>query len=204
MQQASEASISMTWLPEYRPDEIISLQDAIALYDFTYSRYPNVFRLILPSARQILLRATDEADLNLWMSTVNYGATFRSMGIRIKRGSDSPDYPPHLPLIFPTNGSGDTPERLASKVSAMSAISAATIDELDTVNTSSQLQSPPANKVTSVADIKAAEEAKPLPVKSQDLRSSRLTWTTPRSDLIRVGLKVYWRRSDSCLTNPLP
>lgn len=87
--QAESQRVYVPALPSFRPDYIVSLHDSIALYDFTYVKYTNVFRLLQPSGRQILFKAEDEASLNGWISIINYGASFRSTGIRMRTGSAS-------------------------------------------------------------------------------------------------------------------
>lgn len=66
------------WRSDFRPDEIIPLDDLIVLYDFTYTRHAHTFRCLQSDGKQILFQASDEKDLNLWMSTINYAATFRT------------------------------------------------------------------------------------------------------------------------------
>lgn len=71
-------------IPHFRPDLVLSLNDNIALYDSTYTKYPNVFRLLQTNGRQILFQAFDESDLNAWMAVINYSASFRTAGIRMR------------------------------------------------------------------------------------------------------------------------
>ena len=82
--QTNEQTVRLPPLPSFKPDHIISLNDAVALFDFTYSKYTNVFRLLQPNGRETLFRAEDESSLNDWISTVNYGASFRTAGIRMR------------------------------------------------------------------------------------------------------------------------
>lgn len=106
--QRSSESAHVAWRAEFKPDEMLPLNHMIGLYDFTYTRYANVFRCILPSGRQLLLRASDENSMNLWISTINYAATFRSAGIRLRmpQGADQkghrnetlPEMPERWPL----------------------------------------------------------------------------------------------------------
>ena len=84
--QTDEQTIRLPPLPSFKPNHIVSLNDAVALFDFTYSKYTNVFRLLQPNGREMLFRAEDESSLNGWISTINYGASFRTAGIRM-RGS---------------------------------------------------------------------------------------------------------------------
>lgn len=74
----------------FKPDSVVSLQDTVALFDSTYAKYSHVFRILQPSGRQVLFRAKDEESLNGWMSTINYSASFRTAGIRM-RGLPLPD-----------------------------------------------------------------------------------------------------------------
>ncbi|CAE6521715.1 unnamed protein product [Rhizoctonia solani] len=67
-----------------RPEEVVSLKDAIALYDVGYAKYTNVFRFILPTGRQQLLQATNEQDMNEWISRINYASALKSAGVRVR------------------------------------------------------------------------------------------------------------------------
>lgn len=67
-----------------KPDETLSLKDAIAVYDASYHRHPNVFRLVLQNGRQCLLRAQSGVDRNEWIAHINYASTFRTTGIRMR------------------------------------------------------------------------------------------------------------------------
>ncbi|CUA73911.1 Arf guanine nucleotide exchange factor sec74 [Schizosaccharomyces pombe 972h-] [Rhizoctonia solani] len=67
-----------------RPEEVVSLKDAIALYDMGYDKYTNVFRFILPTGRQQLLQATNEQDMNEWIARINYASALKSAGVRVR------------------------------------------------------------------------------------------------------------------------
>ncbi|KAF8761626.1 Pleckstrin homology domain [Rhizoctonia solani] len=67
-----------------RPEEVVSLKDAIALYDASYDKYTHVFRFILPTGRQQLIQAADEQDMNEWISRINYASALRSAGVRVR------------------------------------------------------------------------------------------------------------------------
>ncbi|KAG8762675.1 hypothetical protein FRC11_008135 [Ceratobasidium sp. 423] len=67
-----------------RPEEVVSLKDAVALYDVGYDKYTNVFRFILPTGRQQLLQATNEQDMNEWIACINYASALKSAGVRVR------------------------------------------------------------------------------------------------------------------------
>jgi hypothetical protein len=77
-------------IPLFKPDEVISLKDCIAVYDGTPSRsipalgQTYTFRLVMPHGRQYLLAATDEAEMNAWISHINYASAFKTAGIRMR------------------------------------------------------------------------------------------------------------------------
>ncbi|GAA5960793.1 hypothetical protein JCM3765_000819 [Sporobolomyces pararoseus] len=68
----------------FKPDAVLSLNDTVALYDSTYRRHPNVFRLVAPAGRQYLFQAQDHEDLNSWLHAINYAASFKTAAIRIR------------------------------------------------------------------------------------------------------------------------
>lgn len=119
--QTNEQTVRLPPLPSFKPDHIISLNDAVALFDFTYSKYTNVFRLLQPNGRETLFRAEDESSLNGWISTINYGASFRTAGIRMRgppqSGNDAHCAPPSRTFgnreqtsLPPQAGIGSLPE----------------------------------------------------------------------------------------------
>ena len=84
-----------------KPDEVWSVKDAVAVFDSTYSKackpsschvavnndliqHENTFRFIMAGSRQILLQATNENELNEWMSRINYASAFKSAGIQMR------------------------------------------------------------------------------------------------------------------------
>lgn len=77
-----------TWMlpPGYmvKPDEIISVNDAVAILDLSYQKYRNTFRLLLPKGRQFLLQVLDEHELNEWLARINYASAFKTAGVRMR------------------------------------------------------------------------------------------------------------------------
>ncbi|KAG6832485.1 hypothetical protein H0H92_001531 [Tricholoma furcatifolium] len=67
-----------------RPDELLSVRGAIAVYDKSYNKYSNTFRFLLPDGRQLLLQAPSENELNEWIAGINYASAFKTAGVRIR------------------------------------------------------------------------------------------------------------------------
>jgi hypothetical protein len=85
-----------------RPEEVVSLKDAIALYDVSYAKvsrsitvsgwllmycswqYSHVFRFIMPTGRQQLMQAANEQDMNEWIARINYASALKSAGVRVR------------------------------------------------------------------------------------------------------------------------
>jgi hypothetical protein len=71
----------------FRPDGVLSLGDAIAVRDSSYSKYEHVFRLVATqgsSMRQYLIQTPSEAEMNDWIGKINFCACFRAGGVRIR------------------------------------------------------------------------------------------------------------------------
>ncbi|GAN02490.1 conserved hypothetical protein [Mucor ambiguus] len=67
-----------------RPVQIVSLSYAICICDEKYTKYPHVFRLITGDGQQFLLRAEDDQDMEDWMLKINYAATLKTTGVRMR------------------------------------------------------------------------------------------------------------------------
>ncbi|GAA5933388.1 uncharacterized protein JCM15063_001302 [Sporobolomyces koalae] len=90
----------------FKPDAVLSLANTAALFDTTYRRHPNVFRLVAPAGRQYLFQAHDSEDLDSWLHAINYAASFKSANVRIRplqpptlRSSTSSTLPPPSPAM---------------------------------------------------------------------------------------------------------
>ncbi|KAI8379316.1 uncharacterized protein BYT42DRAFT_322581 [Radiomyces spectabilis] len=70
-----------------RPVQIISLNNAICIYDEAYTKYPHVFRLITADKQQFLIRAESKKDMEDWMLKINYAATVKTTGVRFRPSS---------------------------------------------------------------------------------------------------------------------
>jgi hypothetical protein len=121
----------------FKPDEIISVNDSIALFDHTYSKYPHTFRFVMGSGRQYLLRTSDDTELDDWIAKINYASTFKTAGVRMRppgmtgdqaRSTGTAAAVSHLNdlrrsessiplLLFPTKpDSTDSPERVLNDI----------------------------------------------------------------------------------------
>ncbi|KAJ7169573.1 hypothetical protein C8R46DRAFT_1089245 [Mycena filopes] len=68
----------------FKPDELLSVKDAIAVFDRSYTKYENAFRFVMQDGRQFLLQSSDERELNEWISRINYASTFKTAGVRMR------------------------------------------------------------------------------------------------------------------------
>ncbi|KAJ6627238.1 hypothetical protein B0H10DRAFT_1996195 [Mycena sp. CBHHK59/15] len=68
----------------FKPDELLSVKDAIAVFDKSYSKYENAFRFVMQDGRQFLLQSSTEQELNEWISRINYASSFKSAGVRMR------------------------------------------------------------------------------------------------------------------------
>ena len=76
-------------LDQFKPDFLVPTDDVIALVDSQYKKHKNAFVLARRNVFQEILLADSENDLNEWLSRINYAATFRTAGVRMKAISNS-------------------------------------------------------------------------------------------------------------------
>ncbi|KAJ3567359.1 hypothetical protein NP233_g6415 [Leucocoprinus birnbaumii] len=67
-----------------RVDELLSLKNAIAVFDTSYTKHQYTFRLVLGDGRHLLLKASSEEDMNQWIARINYASAFKTAGIRMR------------------------------------------------------------------------------------------------------------------------
>ncbi|RIA97725.1 hypothetical protein C1645_751849 [Glomus cerebriforme] len=70
--------------PTLRPDVILMTAESVAVYDKTYTKYPYVFRLVCPKGHQYLFQAENEHEMNDWITKINYAATFKTIGLKMR------------------------------------------------------------------------------------------------------------------------
>ncbi|ORX47150.1 hypothetical protein DM01DRAFT_1339169 [Hesseltinella vesiculosa] len=86
----SSPAMSMSSPPsslQLRPVQIVSLQDAICLYDESYQKYPHVFRLMTSDGQQFLLHGESMEQVDDWVQKINYVAAVKTTGVRFSRPS---------------------------------------------------------------------------------------------------------------------
>lgn len=97
--------------------------ESVAVYDKTYKKYPNVFRLVCPKGHQYLFQAENESEMNDWVTKINYAATFKSIGLKMRHvkisSLSSPtssdrkknQHPPYLRSLNKDDGANDAHSR---------------------------------------------------------------------------------------------
>lgn len=69
----------------FKPDEVFPLRDCVAVYDRSSpTRSNSNFRLVMPQHRQYLFSASDQQEMNDWVSLINYAAAFKTAGMRMR------------------------------------------------------------------------------------------------------------------------
>ncbi|MBW0542378.1 hypothetical protein O181_082093 [Austropuccinia psidii MF-1] len=76
--QQNPSDRSVVRITGLKPDSVFSLEDAIALMDSTYKRRPFTFRLILSKEHNFLMGVENEADMNSWITHINYAAAYKT------------------------------------------------------------------------------------------------------------------------------
>jgi Sec7 domain/PH domain len=71
-------------LPSFDPDALMSMDDAIALLDSSYKKHKNAFTFIKHGGFEEIFLANDHAEMNDWIAKLNYAATFRTAGVRMR------------------------------------------------------------------------------------------------------------------------
>ena len=71
-------------LQQFKPDVLMSTQDAVALVDETYKRHKHSVLFVRHGGFEEVFLADSEADMNDWLAKLNYAAAFRTAGIRIR------------------------------------------------------------------------------------------------------------------------
>lgn len=71
-------------LEQFKPDAQISTDDAVALLDKSYRKHKNAFAFVRHGGMQEYFIADSESEMNDWLAKLNYAATFRSAGVRMR------------------------------------------------------------------------------------------------------------------------
>ncbi|KAK2750466.1 hypothetical protein FQN55_002066 [Onygenales sp. PD_40] len=71
-------------ITDFKPDAIMSTDDAVALVDSSYKKHKHAFLLVRHGGFEEVFLANSEGDMQEWLSMLNYAATFRTTGVRMR------------------------------------------------------------------------------------------------------------------------
>ena len=71
-------------LEHFKPEVLMSTEDAVALVDSTYKKHKNAFIFVRHGGFEETFLADNEADANDWLAKLNYASAFRSAGVRMR------------------------------------------------------------------------------------------------------------------------
>ena len=81
------ASTPVTFRPpleQFKPDTLISTENAVALVDGTYKKHKNAFIFVRHGGFEEIFLADNEGEMNDWLAKLNYASAFRSAGVRMR------------------------------------------------------------------------------------------------------------------------
>ncbi|KAJ5084131.1 hypothetical protein NUU61_008710 [Penicillium alfredii] len=71
-------------LADFKPDAIMSTNDAVALMDTSYKKHKYAFMFVRHNALEEIFLAGTDGEMNDWIAKLNYAAAFRTTGVRTK------------------------------------------------------------------------------------------------------------------------
>ncbi|KAL8829270.1 MAG: hypothetical protein Q9191_002101 [Dirinaria sp. TL-2023a] len=80
-------------LEQFKPDVMMSTEDAVALVDATYKKHKHAFLFVRHGGFEEVFLADNESDMNDWLSKLNYASTFKTAGVRMRAVIGSHDDP---------------------------------------------------------------------------------------------------------------
>src|SRR5947209_16219496 len=83
------------------------MDDAVALLDAGYKKHKHAFLFIKHGGFEETFLANNEADMNDWIAKLNYAATFRTAGVRM-RGFIGANYEGQRPVVARTDSATST------------------------------------------------------------------------------------------------
>lgn len=86
-QKAGNSGIPVVLTPplnNFKPDALVSTDDAVALLDHSYKKHKHAFAFVRHGGVQEYFLAESEAEMNDWLAKLNYAATFRTAGVRMR------------------------------------------------------------------------------------------------------------------------
>lgn len=85
--KASSRSAPLVFKPpltSFEPDALMDIDDAVALLDSAYKKHKNAFTFVKHGGFEEIFLCNTEADVVDWTSKLNYAATFRTAGVRMR------------------------------------------------------------------------------------------------------------------------
>ena len=86
-QRASRSGSPVVFQPPleaFKPDVMMPTDDAVALLDSSYRKHKNAFIFVRHGGFEEILLADNEHEVNDWLAKLNYAATFRTAGVRMR------------------------------------------------------------------------------------------------------------------------
>ncbi|KAI4286887.1 MAG: hypothetical protein L6R35_003856 [Caloplaca aegaea] len=71
-------------LEQFKPDALMSTEDAVALLDSSYKKHKNAFVFVRHGGFEETFLAENESEMNDWLAKLNYASAFRSAGVRMR------------------------------------------------------------------------------------------------------------------------
>ena len=76
-------------LEHFKPDVMMSTEDAVALVDDTYKKHKHALVFVRHGGIEEVFLADNESDMNDWLAKLNYASTFKTAGVRMRGGVES-------------------------------------------------------------------------------------------------------------------
>jgi hypothetical protein len=71
-------------LEQFKPDALMSTDDAVALLDSNYKKHKHAFSFVRHGGFEETFLADNEEEMNDWLAKLNYAAAFRTSGVRMR------------------------------------------------------------------------------------------------------------------------
>ncbi len=71
-------------LEQFKPDVLMSTEDAVALLDTTYKKHKHALVFVRHGGFEEIFLADNEAEMNDWLAKLNYASAFRTAGVRMR------------------------------------------------------------------------------------------------------------------------
>ena len=71
-------------LEQFKPDVLMSTEDAVALLDMNYKKHKHALLFVRRGGLEETFLADNEAEMNDWLAKLNYASAFRTAGVRIR------------------------------------------------------------------------------------------------------------------------